>query len=180
MPRKTLTPAVVDVPASDLIEIPIPDVQVRDRAIADPFGQPSTPILLKDPQFVTRWVNTELAGGSQLTNALAAGYLKTKPDYLADAEGFHWNTSPDGFVTRGERHREILMYTTKDHQKRRAWAKTETNMKRMRMSKPEIQTAASAHFGKDGDQAADFLGKHVGGVEDSHEIIARESQDGAA
>jgi hypothetical protein len=162
------------------VEIEIPDIQVLDRAIADPFGMPSHPILLKDPKFVCRWVNTELKGGSQLTSALNAGYLKAKPEYLADPEGFHWNTSPDGYVTRGERHREILMYTTTEHHKRRAWAKTERNLKAMRAGKGEIQEAASKQFGKDGDRAAEFLGRHIGGVSDYHETIAVDPNGDAA
>lgn len=162
------------------VEIPIPDIEVLDRAIADPFGMPSNPITLKDPKFVCRWVNTELKGGAQLTDALSAGYLKTKPEYLADPEGFHWSLSPDGYVTRGERHREILMYTTKEHQKRRAWAKTERNLKAMHVNKSEIQEAAARQFGKDGDRAAEFLGRHVGGVSDFKETIAVDPQGDVA
>lgn len=154
------------------IEIPMPAIAVLDRAVADPFGAPSSPISLKDPQFVTHWCNTELAGGSQLHKYVDAGWLKAKPEFLAHPDRFQFNISPEGYVTRGERHREILMYTTKEHEKRRTWAKTEANMRKMRMSKHEIQNAAAAQFGKDGDEAAEFIGRHVGGVEDNIERIA--------
>lgn len=164
-------------PELDVIDIPLPAVEVLDRAIIDPFGAPSAPIELRDPQFVTYWCNTELSGGSQLHKALDAGYLKVKPDYLLHPDRFQFQVSPDGYVTRGERHKEILMYTTKDHKKRRAWAKTQENMRRMRMSQSSIQEAAAQHFGKDGDHAAEFIGKHVGpvgGVTDNYERIAVE------
>lgn len=161
------------------MDIPLPDVEVLERSIVDPFGAPSAPIELRDPQFVARWVNTELSGGSQLHKATDAGYLKVRPEFLKHPDRFQFNISPDGYVTRGERHKEILMYTTKEHEKRRRWAKTETNMKLMRSSKKEMQEAAVKQFGKDGDQAAEFIGQHVGpvgGVVDGIERIAVEPQ----
>lgn len=175
MPRKKAEPDDILDPTAP-VEIPIPHVDVLERSIIDPFGAPSVPIELKDPQFVTRWVNTELQGGSQMYQATQAGYLKVRPEFLAYPDRFQFNISPDGFVTRGERHREILMYTTKDHQKRRAWAKTEANMRRMRMSKDEVQKATAEHFGKEGDEAANFVGRHIGGVTDNIERIQRGEQ----
>lgn len=153
------------------VEIPLPRVDVLERALIDPFGAPSSPIELRDPQFITHWCNTELNSGAQLYKYEAAGWQKTRPEYLLHPDRFHFNVSPDGYVTRGERHREILMYTTKIYQKRREWAKTEENMKRMRMSTKDIQEAASVQFGKEGDQAAEYLGRHIGGVTDSFERI---------
>lgn len=157
--------------------IPLPAIEVLERAVVDPFGAPSSPVDLRDPALVTHWCNTELAGGSQLHKALDAGYLQVRPEYLAHPDRFQFQVSPEGYVTRGPRHQEILMYTTKVHKRRRAWAKTQRNLKDMKVTTAAVQEAAAQHFGKDGDQAADFIGRHVGpvgGVSDSYERIAVE------
>lgn len=157
------------------VAIPRPRVDVLERAVADPFGAPSQPVELTDPALVTHWCNTELKGGAQLHTYTEAGWLKVRTEYLKNPDNFSFSVSPDGYVTRGERHREILMYTTKEHEKRRAWAKTEQTMKRMRMSNTEIAEAGAKHFGS--DEAGEYLRKNargIGGIRDDREIIATE------
>jgi hypothetical protein len=163
-----------DPEADEPVTIPRPRVDVLERAVADPFGAPSSPVELKDPALVTHWCNTELKGGAQLHSYTEAGWLKVRPEYLKQPDHLTFSVSPDGYVTRGERHREILMYTTAEHNKRRMWAKTESNMKRMRQSNDEIAQSAAQHFGS---EAGDFLSAHgrgIGGIKDSREVIATE------
>ena len=145
-------------PAATTVDIPLPRIDVMDRAVSDPFGLPSRPILLRNPDLVCRWVNTDLKGGSQLSDALDSGYLKVRPEYLANPEVFQFQTSPDGYVTRGQRHQEVLMYTTAEHVKRRQWAKTAENVKRMQGSREELAQAAAGKFG---DEAGDYVHKSV-------------------
>lgn len=159
--------------------IPRPRIQVLERAVQNPFGIPSAPIYLRDPGFVCHWINTELKGGAQLHYATEAGYLKVRPEYLQDAETFQFQVSPDGYVTRGHRGQEILMYTTVEHAKARQRAKTEENLKRMRNPTAGLGDAASSHIGAEG---AEFLERHarpIGQVTTEREVI-RVDDDGAA
>lgn len=166
--------AKIDLP--DVPEIPLPRIDVLERSIQNPLGLPATKIELKDPQFVCHWCNTELKGGTQLHYFTEHGYLKVRPAYLKDPEGFQWNPSPEGFVVRGPRGQEILMYTTVQHAKARVRAKTEENLRRMRRTNAEMVEAAGEKFG---DEAADFLQRRtraVGGVHDQIEVMERRDE----
>ena len=153
------------------VEIPLPRVEVLDRALQSPFGVSAPEIKLKNPGLICRWCNTELGNGAQLFKTSEAGYLKVKPEYLADPETFQFNVSPDGYVVRGVRGQEILMYTTVEHAKQRAAIKVSENLRRMRQTKTEMVEAAGKQLG---DQAADYLnrtGRAVGHIEDSYERL---------
>lgn len=153
------------------VPIPRPRIQVLERAIQNPFGIPSTPIHLRDPGFVCHWINTELKGGSQLHYATESGYLKVRPEYLHNPETFQFQVSPDGYVTRGQRGQEILMYTTVEHAKAREQAKNEANLKRMRNPTAGLSDAAASHIGAEG---AEFLDRHtrpIGSVTTNREMI---------
>lgn len=163
-------------PVEPTLTIPTPRVQVLERSLQSPFGIPSSPIELKEPGFVTHWCNTELKGGAQLHYFTEHGYLKVKPEYLRDKDTFQFTVSPEGFVTRGERHKEILMYTTVSHAQSRQRKKTEENVRRMRSVNEDVVEAAGKKLG---DEAADFLNRQtrpVGRVTDSREVI--EVQEG--
>lgn len=152
--------------------IPRPRIDVLERSLQSPLGIPAAPIDLKEKGFVCHWINTELKGGAQLHYVTEHGWLKVRPDYLADPEGFQWQQSPDGYVTRGERHREILMYTTLEHARQRATAKQQENARRMRQTTQDTIEAAGNKYG---DEAAEFLArqsKRSVSVKDSYERIA--------
>src|SRR5215213_1759461 len=89
-----------------VVQIPKPDITVLERGLQNVFGLPSTEIILKDPQFITHWVNTAISG-DQLGKFIDAGYLKVRPEYLADADRVAFTVSPEGYVVRGSRGEEI-------------------------------------------------------------------------
>jgi hypothetical protein len=157
---------------TEIVQIPRPDLQVIERGLRNVFGLPSTEITLKDAAFVTHWVNTGI-GGDQLGKYLDAGYLKVKPEYLADPDRVSFTVSPDGYVVRGNRGEEILMYTLKDAYRKRQFEKARRNQEGMRSDKTAAEVTEAA--GKSlGDEAASFLQKRggaVGGVYDSRERI---------
>lgn len=167
MPKQQIeTPPVVQIPA--------PDIEVYERGLRNVFGLPSTEIELKDKRFVTHWVNTGISG-DQLGKYLDAGYLKVRPEYLADPDRLAFTVSPENFVVRGNRGEEILMYTLKEVYARRQAEKARRNQLGMRTSamKADIAEAAGKTLG---DEAADFLSRKsamVGGVRDSYERIQR-------
>lgn len=157
-----------------IVQIPAPDLHVVERGLKNVFGLPSTKIRLKDPRYVTHWCNTGI-GGDQLGKYLDAGYLKVRAEYLADPDRVAHTVSPEGYVVRGARGEEILMYTLEEIERDRQMRKAQLNQARMRSSatKAEVTEAAGKQYG---DEAADFLqrkGGIVGGVYDQREIIER-------
>lgn len=165
--------SIVETP---VVQIPKPDLAVMERGLRNVFGLPSTEIKLKDPQYVTHWVNTGI-GGDQLGKFIDAGYLKVRPEYLADKDRVSFTVSPEGYVVRGNRGEEILMYTVREMYHKRQLEKSRRNQQGMRQLKDEIVEAAGAKLG---DEAADFLqrrGRAVGQVTDSHERIQRTGEE---
>ena len=165
---------IVDKP---VVQIPAPDLTIIERGLKNVFGLPSTEIALKDRQFVTHWVNTGI-GGDQLGKYLDAGYLKVRPEYLADPDRVAFTVSPEGYVVRGNRGEELLMYTLKDAYHQRQLEKSRRNQAGMRSSatRNEVVEAAGKQLG---DEAADFLqrkGGVVGGVRDTFERIERRDE----
>ena len=161
---------VVDMPP--VVQIPAPDLQVVERGLRNVFGLPSTEIELKDKRYVTHWCNTGI-GGDQLGKYIDAGYLKVRPEYLADKDRVAFTESPEGYVVRGIRGEEILMYTLKDVYRQRQMEKARRNQQGMRNVSQEVVDAAGQQLG---DEAASFLqqkGSVVGGVRDSYERIQR-------
>ena len=152
--------------------IPRPKIEVLERGLANVFGLPSAEVQLKDPEMVTHWCNTEISS-DQLGKYLDWGYLKVRPEMLADPDRVAFQVSPDGYVTRGVRHQEILLYTLKDWYHKRQAKKSELNRKSMTPGglQREVVQAASQQLG---DQAADFLNRTgpVGQVTDRYERIA--------
>jgi hypothetical protein len=84
-------------------------------------------------------------------------------------------TSAEGFVARGEKQQELLMYMAREDRDAIQKAKTEVNIRNMKMGRQrdEIAQAAAEAIG---GQAADFLGKTrmVGNVTDQYERIQRD------
>jgi hypothetical protein len=168
-PRKELEPVSADLEQL----IPSPRVEVIERGLANVFGLPSAQIELKRKDMVCHWCNTAIAG-NQLGKYLDAGYLKVRPEMLADPDRVAFRVSPDGYVTNGQRHEEILLYTLTSNYLARQKRKSELNRKSMTPGgmKQEVVNAASAALG---DEAGDFLNRHsgpVGNVHDSYERIA--------
>lgn len=159
--------------------IPKPRISVLERSIQHPFGIPSSPVELKEPGLVCRWVNTELKGGEQFQYALSHGWLQVKPEYLKTPKLVTFTTSADGYVTRGARGTELLMYTTLSHYRDRQLAKQQANERMLQpgVTKQEVVAAASRELG---DEAASYLNQHVGPVGDvrtTHERIQVDPHD---
>lgn len=171
---KALSPDTEPAPVQ-AISIPKPRIQVLERSIQNPFGIPSSPVEFKDGGFVTHWVNTELKGGHQLQYYLQHGWLQAKPEYLKEPHLVPHQVSVEGYVVRGPRGGELLMYTTVEHYRNRQRAKREANERAMQphVVKRDTVEAASRHLG---DEAASYLNEHVGPigeVVDKYERIQR-------
>lgn len=157
---------------------PLDRIRILERRLANPNGQSTAPIDLKDPALVCRWVNSAIAA-DKVWRAKQQGWQPVRPEELADLDqvgGF--TKSPDGFVTRGDRGQEVLMSMPRAWRDKIALAKTRENLKNMgdpQATKNEVVQAASDRLG---DQAADYLNRKVsivGGIRDQHEIVQRDS-----
>jgi hypothetical protein len=166
-PIKTAEPVV----------IPKPHIEVMERGLQNPFGLPSTPIDLKDPQFETHWCNTAIGAG-QYAKYLDAGYLPVRPEYLKDADRCPHQVSPDGYVARGQRCEEVLMYSLKSHIRARQREKQKRNLQDLNPMRTH-QALTEAASEKLGDKAAEFLSRArpLGSVKDQYERIERLPSD---
>ena len=146
-----------------------PRISVLERRLKNPHGTPASEIDLTIPGMSPRWFNSDITS-DKIWKAKHMGWEPVTPDLLADKEqvgGFL--KSPDGYVTRGQRHQEVLMYMPTADRDAIQMAKTRENLKAMNRREPVIEAAAQQY----GDQAANFLtnARVVGGVTDNYERI---------
>lgn len=171
-------PKPVDTPTPAPVVIPRPHIEVLERGLQNPFGLPSAKIELQDPQFETHWCNTAISA-NQYAKYLDAGYLPVRPEYLKDIERHPHTVSPEGYVSRGTRCEELLMYSLKDHIRKRQLEKQRQNLAHMTPGRThaDLVQAAGQKFGA---EAADYLSQHarpIGSVKDSYERIQRVPED---
>lgn len=156
------------------LEVILSDPRYK-AAIDNPFGQPSSPIALKDASRECHWFYARIQT-DHIWRKKRLGWDQVRPDDVADLEQIGgYNVSTEGYITRGERGEEILMSMPKAVVHARAAAKIEWNNRHMgnpAAMKSEVVEAASQRLG---DQAAEFLNRTglVGGVTDVYERIAR-------
>lgn len=146
-------------------------IEVLERRLQNPRGAGSPVIVLTVKGMVCRWFNAAI-GADKIWRAKQDGWEPVTPDMLADKDqvgGF--GTSPEGYVTRGERHQEVLMYQPQEWRDKIQMAKTRQNQKDLNTRVPVLEAAAKQL----GDQAATLMeggARAVGTVTDNYERIA--------
>lgn len=173
-PRIDVTERALSTPADVLA-----DPRYRAR-LANPFGEPSAPVHLKDRSRRARWFNAAIVQ-DKVWRAKNKGWDPIREEDLVDPSqiGFY-GKSPEGFVTRGERGQEILMSIPEVVYKAIEKAKTEYNLRNFgspTKMKNEVVEAAGRELG---DEAADFINRRVGpvgGVTDQYERIERRDEE---
>ncbi len=153
-----------------------PRIEVLERRLQNPFGEPSAPVDLRDPTRECRWFNADKSADHIWRNK-QKGWENVKPADVVDLEQIGGYTiDASGFIVRGERGREVLMSMPKDWRRQIEFAKAKHNTRNFgnpSATKQEVVDAASAQLG---DQAADFLnraGRVSGQVRDSIERVQR-------
>ncbi len=161
-------------PKNDPKPLPVPKahrIEVLERRLQSPRGASAPVITLTIPGMVPRWFNAGLSA-DRIWRAKQDGWEPVTPAMLADKDqigGF--GTSPDGYVTRGERHQEVLMYQPKEWRDKIQMAKTKQNNRDLNTRVPVLEAAGKQL----GDQAASLMegqARIVGGVSDNFERIA--------
>jgi len=149
--------------------------------LANPFSEPSAPILLKDASRECRWFNAAVAT-DHIWRSKRKGWDQVRPGDVAELDQIGgYNKSPEGYITRGERGQEVLMSMPRDVRAQIQLAKTRANLDavgRPNATKHAIVQAASEQLG---DEAASYLQDHigpVGTVTDTLERIERLEPDG--
>jgi hypothetical protein len=139
-------------------------------------GTGSPAIALKEPGWACRWFNSELSPDHVWRAKNQKGWEPVTPGELADPEqigGFQ--TSPDGFVVRGEKGREVLLKMPSDYRTRIEAQKVKANIAAMdpHRQKADLATAAGKSMG---DEAGSFIDKNVnliGHIKTNKEVIHR-------
>lgn len=159
-----------------------PRVSVLDRRLNDPFGMPSIPIQFKDPSLLARWFNSAISTDKVWIAKQIQGWAAVTPDMVADIDQIGgYTVSATNTIVRGDRGQEHLLCMPKDAYDQIQWAKSRKNMEMMGNSartKADVVNAAGAKYG---DEAADFLNRHVGpvgNVVDSYERVERKPIEG--
>lgn len=131
-----------------------PRVSVLERRLQNPFGEPSAPVHLKDDSLMCRWFNSTIRP-DQFWRAKELGWEGVTPDMIVDLAqiGFH-TKSAEGYVARGERAQEVLMYMPKDDYRKIQAAKTARNLREMKDMTKQQQDALSAYAAQGGNADA--------------------------
>lgn len=143
----------------------VPNISVLERRLLDPTAGGSTPIRLKDASLIPRWVNTDSALHDRYARATAQqGWVPVRIDQLEDPNVIGGlQQSPDGLVRRGDRGQEILMCMPADFNRRIQDRKVEQRLARERSSSKQKHELLNSLAKVHGDEAADYMDKHVRG-----------------
>ncbi len=172
MPRKTTTETESNSPA--------PRVEVLERRLQNPFGEPSAPVTLKDAARVCRWFNAD-KGADAIWRAKQKGWDQVTPEEVFDLEQIGgYTVDASGFIVRGERGKEVLMSMPKEWRERIEYQKAKINSRDMgnpSAIRRDVIEAAGAQLG---DEAGEFMNKHTKvsvTTQDKRERIAYNLED---
>lgn len=158
-----------------------PRVSVLERRLQNPFGEPSAPVRLKDNTLLARWFNSA-ARPDHIWRAKELGWQGVTPDLLEDITQIgHHTTSPDGYVARGERAQEVLMYMPKADYHAIQVAKARKNLQDMKDFDKEKHQALNAYAAQSGGAAAEFMEdklRPIGGVRTQYERVQMVENEG--
>jgi hypothetical protein len=154
---KKMMPTEPDAPRAPRPPRPI---AVLERRLQNPFGEGSTPIVLKEPGWTLHVINAHLRSGRYHDVVRNKGWVPVAPEEIdGDPEDFGFDVK-EGRVVRGERGSEILVkMPTRDYE-RIQMAKDAYNK---RLIKPKavreaaLQKAATTF----GDSAAEAIDRTV-------------------
>lgn len=157
-----------------------PRIDVLERRLQNPFGEPSTDIRLKDPSLIPHWVNTTLRA-DQFWRAKEFGWVGVRPEQVTDLTQIgYYTTSVDGYITRGQRGEEILMCMPNERFQRIQLAKARKNLADTRDFDKQKRQMLDGAAAKYGGQASDYLNQRtgpIGKVTDMYERIERLEPD---
>ena len=151
-----------------------PRVEVYERAIQNPFGEPSEAIQLKDKSRVCHWFNADIQN-DHIWRKKRRGWLPVRPEDLVDIEQIGGvQVDAAGGITRGERGKEVLMSMPRDVYHEIQMAKTKLNLKNVGNPAGMQREVVEAAGHTLGDAVASFGEKAgpSGRVVDTRERIA--------
>ena len=162
-------------------DTPAPRLSVIERRLQNPFGEPSAPITFKEPGLMARWFNGAIIA-DKIWRAKNKGWTPVKTEDIADLDQIGGFTkSPEGFVTRGDRGQEVLMWMRREDFDAIQMAKTRENNRNMGNPTKQRSDALEA-FGQVNASGAEFIDRQgrrsgpIGGVHDQFERIERTEQ----
>lgn len=135
-------------------------IRVWERRLLHPFDQSPTPIPLKEQLWTLRWIDSR-ANGRLFKALYKLGWEPVRIDEVdASADELGITVTPDGIVSRGDRHQEILCkqpeHIHKTIQAQKARQRVEAATKPVGIDTLG-QAIASAYGPADGQRAVDIL-----------------------
>jgi len=157
------------------LKVLLSDPRYKAR-LDNPFGAPSSPIALKDQTRECRWFNAAIQEDHIWRNK-RKGWDQVKPTDVDDLEQLGgYSVSPEGFIVRGERGREILMSMPKEVVRAVRAAKTEHNNRTVGRAGVLHDELSAAVGNKYGDEAGQFVHTHVK-LDEKYEVIPEDKRD---
>lgn len=154
MAKKTPHVEVIERADQQDLETLLSDPRYKAR-LAEPFGERSEPIRLKDSARECRWFNSAIKN-DHIWQKKRGGWDQVRVVDVLDPEQIGgYNESPDGFITRGERGQELLMSMPSVVVKAIAIRKAELNQRLGRAD--AMRSGAIESLGRRDDQGAEFL-----------------------
>lgn len=150
-------------------------VELYERRLVNPDMTGTEPVKLTTPgDWYCRWINTDLPGRwDQVVHRM--GYRPVHMSELADVRAVTGVVaSPEGYVTRGDRGKEILVKMPQAWWDKIQGAKTERRLAQQRSGEKAREDLTQAVAARFGDQAGDAVTKWRTNV-----VPGRERVDGA-
>lgn len=161
-------------------QTPAPRISVLERRLQNPFGEPSAPITFKEPNRFPRWFNAAIIT-DKIWRAKNKGWSFVYPKDVEDLDqiGGYEIAPAGGYITRGERGREVLMWMPKDAFEQIQMAKTRHTLRDLRDPTRQRAELLEEAGKKLGSQTAELMEKrisHYNTVTDTREILERDPE----
>lgn len=159
-------------PKADAVDKPDFSIEVLDRRLQNPFGEPSQPIHLKDKSLVCRWFNAGISADKIWRAKHVKGWQHVTGNMVVDLDqiGAHSLSADGQKIVRGERGQEFLLCMPRDAFDKIQAAKARMNNELMGNPNRQADAAieAGARAGLDPSRAG---GRPTGRVTTSYERI---------
>ena len=144
-------------------------IDIIERRLEHPFGEGSREIPVRRPGMKLRIFNNGIDPGKAYRARHQLGWEPVRADQLAcKPEEMGWQVSPDGYIVRGVRGEEVLMWMPETDHARIQAAKERRNLQTQGRGAHVRDAVAEAGAAEFGDEAGEYIrANYVGEVADT-------------
>ena len=155
-------------------------VDIWERRMLNPNFRKAPTVHIKTPGMHLRWINCAAPGRYHRARYEQGWIPVVKTELVDEREIFGIAFTPENYVCRGEKCREMLMKMPEAVFRQILKRRTEENRKSVQRLKPNLKSAGAKHFGDKysgsaGEQAADAVDSFKGDIKFGEETISSDS-----